>query len=263
MNRETRIGTSRRAAIGWIAAGVTLVLAASPATADTIWVNPDMSQIMGPPEAGPLAARAVYRVSNSNWDMLLDRDTSPGIGSAVGTRDLGDNESMNHVWFDFELSHQAGRGFSFSMLNTNTGSLSLLEWSGALPGSFNALSLESRATPPGNVDYGLDVRDLALNTGSTPIIGSFADLDVGSPAGGSTVLNSGFVFADFDLSTIDWTLSGSIRPSLSATHGNPQDHLRLMIDAHSSTARVVPEPTSAALVIAGLFLAVAARRKRA
>lgn len=135
--------TFTRSTSGWFLLAVAGFLS-TVARGDVIWVNPAADKVTGDPLSGVLAAHARYRVDHNNWDALLARDHTPGNGNDLGTLHLGNNSGMHSIWFNFTLDYHVGSGFSFALVNTGTGSQQLVNWSGALPGSFNTLNLEAR-----------------------------------------------------------------------------------------------------------------------
>src|SRR5262249_35114072 len=114
-----------------LVAGLVIILVvAIPASAGSVWLNPDPASVVGNPFDGTVAARAYFCVNNTSWDMLLDHDGTNGNSSDIGTKDLGKLTDMNSNWYDFSLVYQPGTGFVFDMKNLSTGLDNAINWSG-------------------------------------------------------------------------------------------------------------------------------------
>ncbi len=184
--------------------------------------------------------------------MLLDNDANPG--QSFGRKNLGNTNQMNNVWFDFALSNTPGSGLTFQMTNRASGVTQTIAWDddASLPSAFNTISLQSRASSSGAQSRSLLVQNLAFVAAGQSVIGSFPNLDVSSPAGSPAQFSSAFAVGNFDLSSTSWTLTGSLRPTVSGP-GNPSESLRLYIDARQTNAAAVPEMQTLILTVLGAF----------
>lgn len=107
-------------------------LASTAANAGLVYVNPtSMSGTVNSTEVG-----AKYRLSNSNWDMSLDNGAGTSSSSNFLSAGLGNNNQLSGRTYSFTLTHTAGQGFVFTMLDTASNAATTLSW-----GTF--------ASPPG------------------------------------------------------------------------------------------------------------------
>ncbi len=235
---------------------------AATAQAQFVSINPDSADVKGNPLDGSLVAHARYRVNNINWDMLFDRDRTPGNNNDLGTLNIGSITEMSGRWYDFNLSYSPKTFFTFSIIDRDSNKQSLIKWSSDLPSAFNVLSLETRAQGTTSQSRALDLTNLKLSfSGSAPRVdGAFDTLSVSSDLGPKPVnsIKTAYALADFNLGSVAWMLTGSFRPTITGSSGNPEDSLHLYIDARQSSATfcspAVPEPGTLILVAAGLPL---------
>lgn len=225
-------------------------------------VNVAPGSYTGDPTGGSLAAHARFRVDTGNWDMLLDRDRQPENGS-IGTRNLGSN--FNNQWLSFSITNVPGTGLSFRMWSASFDQT--IPWSGALPSSFDTILLESRATLDSNQTgtRSLSVQNLSF-AGQTST-GTWGNLSV-SQTGPGTQLASTFAWADYNLATASWTLSGQLMANNAAIGGNlnPSERLRLYFDFRDTDVALltaVPVPGAALLGALGLGIAGWMKRRMA
>jgi hypothetical protein len=211
---------------------------------------------------------AKYRLSNTNFDQSLDNGlgtTTFGAGKNTFVQaQLGTVSQLNSRTYDFALSHVAGSGFTFTLVHGQ--SVSSLVWdqlvplyidanNTVLPGaSFNSLYLEMRTTS--NTSAGT-LCNLAFS-GAT-VSGSFVNESITNTIagnGGTVGFSKQRLVSDTDLSTFDWTLTGSIYLSKSVTGGDEATKFTII----GQNVEAVPEPgTMAALGLGAAFLA---RRRR-
>lgn len=244
-------------------AALALIAITAAAQAQFVAINPDPSSVSGNPLEGSLVAHARYRVDNNNWDMLFDRDRTPGNGNDLGTLNIGNIAAMSGRWYDFSLQFDPKAAFTFSIVDRATGKQALIKWGSDLPTDFNVLSLEPRALGTTTQSRALDLTNLKLSfTDFAPAVsGAFPDMAVASNFGPTPVnsVKSAYAMADFNLASVAWMLTGSFKPTVSgSTTGNPQEALRFYIDARQSGATFcpppAPEPGTLLLVAAGLPL---------
>lgn len=108
-------------------------LASTAANAGLVYVNPT-SMSAGTVNSTEVGAK--YRLSNSNWDMSLDNGAGTSSSSNFLSAGLGNNNQLSGRTYSFTLTHTAGQGFVFTMLDTASNAATTLSW-----GTF--------ASPPG------------------------------------------------------------------------------------------------------------------
>ncbi|MBL0928208.1 MAG: hypothetical protein IBJ11_11255 [Phycisphaerales bacterium] len=255
---------SMRVGVAALAAAVVGV----PAWAGTVALNVDESQIAG---VGEAVVDARYRVSNTNWDQMISTSSNVSVSTLVQTANLGNHDQVNGALWDFSVSYSPVNGWAFQMTLVSGGSPSVpsstVSWSAPFNGvspfrSFNGLELFVVAGPsfPSNVASGVaSATDLTFSAPGHSVTGSLANLV------SSNGLIRQFVYADFDLSTTSWTLSGRLRHSFQYVQGqsSPGGNLdeRLKFDLKAASVTLVPAPGGVALA-AGVGVLAGRRRRR-
>jgi len=242
-------------------------LFAAAASATNVYVN---SPLVTSYTASATVGGSKYRISNTNFDMTLDRGTDTGgpAGSFLQAG-LGNHAFLNGIAYDFELGHVAGEGILFTMTRQG-GASTTLSWgtfttpppgtnaatlNGIAPGAvFNSVQISSVATA-GN--RSADLSNLVFSSGALTLadgtFGSTLTTNAGSPA-------TQLVVADVDLSQFDWSLSGTIVLTKQGTGGDETVRMRLsLVDA---VVTIIPEPGTASLFGLGLFGLAFVGRKR-
>lgn len=214
--------------------------------AGTYYVNSSDVSVLTAPTGSQVGAE--FRLSPAAFDLSMN----PGGGTGVFpdpnpdflATHLGNLSAMSGVTFDFTLEHRLGQGFVFSVTREGTGLTKVLAWgdgfSPAVPAnatrsaslrgetpsfsdggaetSFNALSLQARATLSGSSltfsDLGFWSPTLLAGTGSfqSGTVTPLTDDPWVDPSG--TLPATGYwrqlLVADEDLADHNWTLSGSL-----------------------------------------------------
>ncbi len=246
-------------------------LASTAANAGLVYVNPT-SMSAGTVNSTEVGAK--YRLSNSNWDMSLDNGAGTSSSSNFLSAGLGNNNQLSGRTYSFTLTHTAGQGFVFTMLDTASNAATTLSWgtfasppggttaaalNGQTPnGSFNSLLLEAKA---GGNNASMQFSNLAftsatlLNGGGSWQNGTLTPSTSGPGQAAGTW--SQRLIADSDMSQHTWTLSGLLHGTRTGSSGG--DELTKITISGQDVA-VVPTPGAMALLLtAGL---VARRRRR-
>jgi hypothetical protein len=252
--------------------------AASVASAGTVYVN---SNSLYAGAIGDSVVGAKYRLSNTNFDQSLDNgagtNTFGGGKNTFIQSNLGNVSTLNPRTYDFTLEHQAGKGFLYTLKNGST--TTALVWGSGLSGvpggavsaaslydsatttvtpgaSFNSLYLEMRAT--NNTSQGT-LSNLAFSGAS--VAGGFINESVDNTTagyGGTVGYSRQRLVSDTDLSSFNWTLTGSIALSKSGTGGDEATKFTVI----GQNVEAVPEPTSMAVLALG-GIALLRRRRSA
>ena len=224
-------------AVAWAGLGV---------HAGTYYVNSSDATVFTAPAEAQVGAE--FRMSPLAFDLSMNAGGGTGVFADPNpdflATHLGTLASISGVTFDFALEHRAGEGFIFSVTRESTGVTKVLAWGdgfsvplagnatrspslrGETPGfsnhgsetSFNALSLEARATLPGSslsfADLGFWSPTLLAGSGSFQsgtVTSSTVD-PWNDPSG--TLPEEGYwrqlLVSDDNLAEHNWTLSGSL-----------------------------------------------------
>lgn len=238
-----------------------LVAAAGSARAGTITLNFDPNLVAG--TAGNVMD-ARYRFSNTNWDQVISTSANVSGSTIVQQANLGNHNQLNGTAWDFSLSYSAAGGWTYTLSNPNGGSpivtSSTLSWNSTFNGaafdrSYNSLELFAviGSLPSGVTAASMAATDLSFTSAGNTVVGSLSDIV--STSG----LVRSWIYADFDLATTSWTLSGKLRGDFTGSTGSNLDE-RIKFDVKAGTITVVPSPGSVALL--GLGALVATRRRR-
>jgi hypothetical protein len=253
------------------------------------------------PQVQSSVAGAKYRLDGTNWDMALHSGTGtndplPGPADFVQAN-LGNLTALNNAAFRFEVTHEAGVGFTYTLTNLSGGAATTLSWGAGLPGTnattlqrtsggvldgvehaptdpFNFLLIEARAqrNDAGNgvePDSSLTFSNLSFSGTGLTNSGSFTGGTTNENTAGSawtppgTAVENGrywqFLYSDVDLSQYDWTFTADVT-GFAATNAG-QELLRFEVTAKNVAP--VPLPAAAWLLLSGLLgLGAAGRRSR-
>lgn len=227
---------------------------------------------------------ARYRVSNTNWDQMIANSSLISGSTITQNANLGNNNALNNVVWDFSMVHTAGTGFAFTLSRTvgTTLTTSTVRYTTTIAGnpavtplrSFNAIEMYVEA----GTDYNtstlasshIQATNLAFNlTGSTQtgsLITLRDDLDDVAPLGDGRDedLYKQFIVADADLSQFNWSVTGQLQAGFTlaggATSAGSLDE-RLKFDIKALNVTIIPAPAAASLTLAGLAM-VGLRRRR-
>lgn len=245
------------------AAAAALVACASHAGAGVITLDMPDAQIAST-SGNVLDAR--YRISNNNWDQLIAKDSNITPDTIVATRNLGNHNALNGALWNFTISYDTVAGWSFNMTHVSGGSPgvtdSTLTWS--VPHgpdntspfrSYNGLELFAviGSLPSGITAASMEATGLAFSSAGNTIVGSLGDV---SSTGG---LVRKWIYADFDLASTNWSLTGQLKGAFVGSTGSNLDE-RIKFDVKATTITVVPTPAAAAIL--GLAGLATARRRR-
>ena len=237
-------------------------------SAGQVWINSGQIANIVQLES---VANSKYRLSQGNFDMSIDHGAGTNPGQFISAN-LGNNSALSNVAFNFTVQHIAGEGVIFTMTNTNSSVTTTLSWgdfsaapegttAGLLNGfapdrSFNSLELSARAERIGS---SMAFSGLTFSSGLSVADGAFYNGEVSTPGVGSDVQR---LVSDTDLSTIDWTLTGTLMGARD-TSASGDETVRFMIGHKQVAFSVIPLPTPAGLAVAGLLAIPALRRRRA
>ncbi len=213
-----------------------------------------------------------YRVSNTNFDMTVDR----GVGTSAGnfiSAGLGNTSQLSGRAFDIVITNQPGEGFTFTMTSTlgttrlhwgtnaPSGSTSAATIGGAAPGAaFNTLVLESRASlASSTLEFsGLSFTSPTLTTGAGSLV---AGIVTPSTRGPYDTVNGAWtqrISADTDLSQHAWTLAARVTATRLAGGGGDES-LKFTVSAGMGVH--VPN-TASSVSLAMVACGVLVRRAR-
>ncbi|MDX2114171.1 MAG: hypothetical protein SFZ24_00940 [Planctomycetota bacterium] len=244
---------------------------AAPASAGFVYINSPLVQGLDAP--GSTVAQAKYRLSHTNFDISLDRGAGTNPGQFVSAN-LGNNNAISGRVFQFTLEHTAGKGFSFSLGAPGSPFSTPVAWGsfgkgagvaeelgGVAPGaSFNSLVLEARAS---RSNSSMQFSDLEfLSKGLTIADGSFESGLVGpstSGKGDAPGLWTQELFADTDLSKVNWSLTGLLRGERDAGAGGDET-VKFTVGARQSAASVPTTGAASLFLVAGVLNLRRARR---
>lgn len=260
----------RRFALG-LAACVGAGLGLEPAEAGSVYINSPNVTIDATLDT---AGNAKYRLSNLNFDQSIDNGNTPVTAPDQVTAALGNVAFLSGRQFAFTLSHTAGEGFVFNMTD-GAGADKTVSWgtfavpppgtnaptlNGLAPGApFNALLLEAVAS---RAHSSMSFSDLSFSgTGLTIVDGAFVSGTV-SPTSTPPNNFTQVLYADVDLASFDWMLSGKVTGVRDGSGGD--ETVKFVISQKLVSASVVPEPASVAMAATGLGVGlVLAIRRRA
>lgn len=246
-------------------------IVAGAASAD-LYVNSAQVQVQ---DLGARVAGAQYRLSNGAWDMGLDNGEGTGQSKNFVSSNLGNSNQLSSRTYAFSLTNLSGQGLIWTLTDTESGKVTTDAWGtfatkpdgtvkavldGVAPGaSFNALSIEARATRAGS---SMSFSDLAFN-GEAIAHGAFAAGAV-DPGSGGPDSPSGFwrqfIASTTDLSKSNWSFTGLLHGVRSG--GGGDDDVHFAIGAHDATFSVPAPGAAALLAIAGFFSRAGIRRSR-
>lgn len=204
-----------------------------------------------------------YRVSNTNFDMSLDRGGGTSAGNFISAG-IGNASQLSARVFDIIIAHQPGEGFTFMMSSTlgtsrlhwgtnpPAGSTSAATIAGTAPGAaFNTLVIESRAgLASSTLQFsGLSFSSPTLSFGGGTLLAGIVSPTSRGPYDSSNGSWTQRVSADTDLSKHAWTLSAQVTATRPAGSGGDES-LKFTVSAGMGAS--VPNTASAAcLALAG------------
>lgn len=213
-----------------------------------------------------------YRVSNTNFDMSLDRGGGTSSGNFMSAG-LGNTNQLSGREFDILITNTPGEGFTFTMTSTHgtsglywgsnafAGSTSAATIAGTSPGaSFNTLAIDARASLSGSV---LDCSNLffssaTLSLGGGLLVPGFVWPSTREPYDAANGTWSQRVSADTDLSQHAWTLAARVTATRPAGSGSDET-LKFTVSAGMGL-HVPTTASSATLAIAACGVMI--RRER-
>lgn len=267
-----------------IVIGLLVVLSVATRVAEAAIIHVNPAEVSFDVEQTVAASR--FRLSESGFDQSIDNgagtsNTSDYLAADIGHVSSGP-DSIRGRSFQFSLQHSAGSGFTYSLTNVSSGSVSALRWGNfpATPGvtaatlgglaadrPFNSLLIHARATDSA-AEAVLSIAGLAITSSSAAIEGDFIDAIVNSsytendtPMGESLQR----VIASIDLSTIDFEITGTLSASQLPGFSTEQS-MELAILAQQGTPFAAPQlisaPEPGGLTLLAAGMAVGSMRVR-
>lgn len=239
-------------------------LVSSLAPAATLFVN---SNVYFPQSVVATRWTAKYRLSNTNFDQSITRPTNSGVNA-----NLGNVQFLNGQTYAFLLENVVGQGIRFRLTRQANNAVTTVSWGssqlggtnvsvidgvGPFDGGYNALKITARATQSnGNPNPSFEWSNLSFS--GIPVQGAFTSGTVTPNTGdpGAPGFSTQYATATTDLSSINWTLTGTIRATRTGTGGD--ENLRFTVDAQQ--VNPVPEPASFAALMVGAFTLLRRRR---
>ncbi len=243
-----------------IAAIAALAMSAS-AAAGTVTLNYPDAQIAS--AIGVMDAR--YRISNTNWDQIIASDPNISGATIVQQANLGNHTALNGVLWDFGINYSPVAGWAFTLTKVSGGgsvtSPSTVQWTSPFNGtpfdrSYNGLEMFAvvGSLPSGITAMSMEATNLVFSAPGHTVNGSLNDLVT------TNGLIRQWVYADFDLATTAWSLTGQLKGSFVGSTSSNLDE-RIKFDVKAAAITVVPAPGAAALIVLGGLVGL--RRRRA
>jgi hypothetical protein len=245
-------------------------LPAAGAHAGVIYFNDAAAFVTAP--SGSVAGFK-YRVSNSNFDMSLDRGGGTSAGNFISAG-LGSTSQLSGREYDILITHQPGEGFTFSMTsgatttrlhwgtNAPAGATSAATIGGSAPGAaFNTLTIESRASLSGSTMAfsAITFASPTLTLGSGAMVDGIVTPSTRGPYDTTNGNYTQRISADTDLSQHAWTLGARVTATRLAGGGGDES-LRFVVGA--GMGAYVPSPMGAGVLgLAALFTLVLRARR--
>lgn len=251
-----------------------VLVCASGALAGNVLVNNSNVQFSG---ASTRQAEARYRLASTNYDMALANNGGAGSGTSRIVNELGNGQSLGHVYFKVTLSHVAGQGYAFKLQRMGTdgqtpGSTHELIWKdgaanldngnvlksrsaingqSATANGFNAIQLRASASASTAGAY-MEFDYLNFTAAGQNVVGTIADMNAPPSVTQTLVSTAGF-------HTFDWTLEGMVRGNVSTGGGESQV---FNVEMFNRNFVIVPMPTPITMAGAGLLVVAGLSRRR-
>jgi hypothetical protein len=244
--------------------------ATAPVSAD-VYINQTTTSFRNTPNAIAFGSR--YRLSQTNWDMMLGTSLNTTNPATFLQADFGNVSALTGDIMDFTLEHTTG-GFiwvlggqtqSWGTFSPTPAGQNAATLNGVAPGaSFNTLKIEARGLNSGSNIGTMEFWDLSFTgTGLGTQVGSFdagtATSTTSSPAYFGQTSPTGtytqWLWSTDNLATKSWKLTGKIKGIKNYTTGNE----RVRFQISGLNAALTPEPGT--LVLVSLPLLLLCRRK--
>ena len=252
-----------------------LSLAASqPLKAASVYIN---SPLATPTGAGTTAAQMKFRAGrNAAWDSAF----ANGVGfGATDSRqaNLATSFAAGQT-FQFTLENRPGQGLVYTVKHAGspdttvawgtftppvTGTVVTSLGGLSTPTVFNSITFETRATLAGSsaAVSGLVLSSPALSVAN----GAWQNVTMTptTAGNGGAGISQQTLFSDINMATVPWTLSGTVTLTRPNTGGSAES-VRSLFQLRQTPVSIlvaVPEPTSAAAVLAAGLLLNRRRRK--